>query len=1483
MKYRNNNSKRANPRAKLACSANTAASRRLKRTSLLLLAIVSVCVYGLAVADEPAPKDQTANSATIDTLNEQQFAQAYADRIKPLVKQYCADCHSPELAEADLDLTAFASVADARQHSQAFLKIAEMLDSQQMPPVDAKQPSDAERAELRAWVRRLLKEEARRYAGDPGPVVLRRLSNAEYTYLIRDLTGVASLEPAKEFPVDGAAGEGFTNAAVGLVMSPALLAKYLDAGKDVAAHAMLLPDGIEFSPGATPRDWTEQMLQGIRALYNRYTVSQQESHVTLQGIALDTNGGGRLPVERYFEATLAERDALTKGTKTTEAVARERSLSPKYLASLWKLMTAEPPTEGKPNDAALLLDPLRARWKTARPEDAVALAADVARWQQALWRFTSVGHIGKVGGPKSWAEAVSPLTARQDFKFKIPPAADGKEVVFYLAASDAGDGNEHDYVVWERPRLVAPGRPDLPLRDLRGVIAELTKHRQEVFDTTAKCLAAAAEANLSKTPVEVPKLAEKHGVNAQALEAWLDFLGISASGPVKLGPALTQKAKTLSGYEFISAWVGNDALSLVANSSDQHVRIPGNMAPHSVAVHPAPTQQIGAAWRSPIAGSLTIEGVAQHAHPECGNGVEWTVEVRRGSTRQRLAAGIAHGGAPVPFGPIKNVAVRPGDVVVMRVGPREANHSCDLTLIDLALDDGEHKWRLSSDVSPNLLAGNPHADASGRPDIWTFFSEPNGADAGPVLPANSLLARWQVTESAEEKAKLAGEIQSLLQNGPGERPKDSPDVALYHQMSSLSGPLFSAALRAQAAKAVDPNEKPAAAASNQPAWGIDPQLFGKHPSGAAVDPASLCVQAPAVIEVRLPGELVQGADLVTTGYLHPANGAEGSAQLRVATEKPENTGGLLPSVKTETQVAGAWTSDNRRLSHATPILVNEGSAARRRFEAAFAEHRHWFPAGMCYTKIVPVDEVVTLTLFYREDDALSRLMLDDAEAAQLNRLWDNLHYVSRDALTLVDAFEQLMQFATQDADPSVFAPMRGPINARADAFRKLLVDTEPRHVDAAIAWAAKAYRHPLSPAEEKNLRDLYRALRDEEIPHDEAIRLLLARVMVSPAFLYRSEKTGPFVASAESALAAGSLARANKISDAELATRLSFFLWSTAPDKELLDVAASGKLSDPQVLIAQTRRMLKDERVRRMAIEFGCQWIHIYEFADHDEKSEATFPTFNVLRGAMYEESIRFLTDLFQRDGSILEVLDADHTFLNASLAEHYGIPGVDGKDWRRVDGMKAHGRGGILGMATTLSKQSGASRTSPILRGNWVCEVLLGEKLPKPPKNVPVLPETVPQGLTERQLIEQHSSVAACAKCHVRMDPFGFALEGFDAIGRTRPRGEGHPPVNTLAKLVGGREIDGLAGLRDYLLNTRRDDFVRQFCKKLLGYSLGRGLQLSDEPLVEEMQANLKANGYRFNVAVETIVQSPQFRMIRAMEDEVTQATLPTEKGSEP
>jgi hypothetical protein len=1418
----------------------------------------------------------------------------YAASARPILKEYCLGCHSTEKHKGDLDLERFTSFAEVLKHPRVWQGVVEQIGLGEMPPKDKPQPAPAEREQLLAWVNAALDAAAEARAGDPGPVVLRRLNNAEYTYTLRDLTGVVSLDPAKEFPADSASGEGFMNVGNSLVMSPALMTKYLDAAKDIAAHAVLLPDGIAFSPSTSQRDWAEEKLAAIREFYGRHSINGGGSAVNLQGIKFDTKDGGVIPLRKYLEATLELREApglarqdgrprnssrAMLGTPTTRIRQLAADLNAKYLGLLWAAFNDIKPS--------IVFDPIRTQWRAAKPADVDALTLSIAQWQQTLWRFTQVGHIGKRDGPKAWQVPVVPVASAREVRVKLPSAPAGQDVTLYLSASDAGDGNENDFAVWENPRLVAAGRADLPLRDVRSAVAALNTHREMIFLNAEKSLAAATEVSGWLDNHGVAQLAQKHGVDAVALAAWLDVLGMGA-GQARIESHLTGKMESAQGYDFIKGWTGADALSVVANSSDQHVRIPGNMKPHSVAVHPSPKLRVIVGWRSPVATTLRVEGAVQHAHPECGNGVAWLVELRRGGSRQRLASGTSHGSREARFGPLENLAVQPGDVMAVVVSPREGNHSCDLTAVDFKLSDGTRIWNLAKDISPNILAGNPHADGLGNAAVWHFYSEPDkGGGAEPVLPTGSLLAKWQSSARAEEKQMLAGELQQLLAGGAAGLAKDSPDAALYRQLTSLNGPLLSSILRGSRREEA-PSEirnRQHLVASVATSYGLDPTLFGKHPNGATVDTSSLCVRAPSILEVRLPADLAEGGEFVATATLHQETSREGSVQMQALTTKPAAFGLTAGAVK-EQGGKSTWSDGERPVVSDTPILVVDGSAARQRIEGALDEFRQLFPAALCYTKIVPVDEVVTLTLYHREDDHLRRLMLDATEIAQLEKLWAELHYVSHDALKLVDAYEQLWQYATQDADPSAFEPLRQPIKRRADEFRQLLADTQPAHLDGVLKFAEGAYRRPLTTAEQDELRGLYRKLRAEELAHDQAIRLTLARTLVAPAFLYRAEqpvdgdKPGP-------------------VTDSELATRLSYFLWSSAPDGELSAVAASSKLRDPDVLVAQTRRLLKDPRVRRLATEFACAWLHVYDFDELGEKSERHFPTFAGLRRAMYEETIRFFTDLFQNDGSVLNIIDADHTFLNAELAKHYGMEkmfndsgGTNGapsiarqggdeaflgpsdarrsteSGWRRVEGVKQFGRGGILAQATTLAKQSGASRTSPILRGNWLCEVLLGEKLPRPPKDVPRLPEDeATESLTVRQLTEKHSSDPKCYGCHRRIDPYGYSLEAYDAIGRFREKDLGDRALDVKTKVMDGSEIDGLDGLRHYLLTTRRDAFLKQFCRKLLGYSLGRGVLLSDAPLLSEMREQLKKHDFKISAALETIVRSKQFREIRGRE----------------
>jgi hypothetical protein len=1383
--------------------------RRGDRASRFLLVAASwLLALGWSVSRALAAEEKAGNAPVPADLDRE-----LRQLVRPLLDRYCAKCHSSEEPEGDIDLQRFTSLAEARRGVPTWRKVAEALSKGEMPPPEARQPKPEDRRALRGWVGRYLDFEAKQSAGDPGRVLMRRLSNVEYTRTIRDLTRVP-LDPAREFPQDGAAGEGFTNTGDALVMSPALLGKYLDAAKEVAAHAVTLPDGFRFSRAATRRDWTDELVADIRRLYDRFA-----------------DKDGKLPLEAYLAATIELRGRLAAGPVRQgdiDGLAAARGLSPEYLGSLWETLGGN---ESR-NRIGGPLDDIRSRWKAAGPGDVAALAGAIRTWQGALWRFNSVAYAFD----GTWQAPVQPLAHESTLRKPFPEALSSDEVVLYLSAGDAGDGHDGDLVVWRSPRLERPGRPPLLLRDVRGLTQYLAARRRDVLGATDKYLAAAAEAPAGCDRAKIAALARAQGVPADALTAWLDYLGLAGEAPVRIDGYLTEKMTRGGGYEFVQAWRTGELPSLVANSSNQEVNIPGRLRPHGIVVHPSPSRSVAIGWRSPIVGQVRIVATVADAHGGCGNGVTWSIELRRGGMRRRLAAGAFGDGQKAAIAPI-NLGVQAGDLISLVVGPRDGNHGCDTTEVDLDINESGadgRRWSLAPDVSGDLLAGNPHADRQGHPDIWHFYSEPVG-DRGfqPVVPAGSMLARW-LEASRAEKARLAGEVQRLLTSPapPAGKDKDHADAVLYRQARSLDGPLFGPLAASWDARS-SPGAGPAGPGK---AWGLDPGWFGRSVGGQPVDAESLGVAAPSVIEVRLPGDLAAGREFVVSGVLESRAGGEGSVQLEL-TDRPaprESLGRLRPGV---------------------PIVVHRASRAEARLLAAMEQFRRVFPAALCFRQIIPVDEVVTAIQFFRSDEPFARLMLDDAGRARLDRGWDELHYVSQDGIRVYQTFDQMLGFASQENQTAKVEAWRPPITAAYEAAIKVQAASEPKHLEALLAFAARAYRRPLSDREKDDLRALYRKLRTEELGHDDAFRLVLARVLVSPEFLYRVERPGP-----------GGDPR--PVSDWELASRLSYFLWASMPDDELTRLAAAGRLGDPDVLAAQARRMVRDQKARGLATEFACQWLDVRDFDTHDEKSERHFPTFAKVRPDLYEEAVRFFADLFARDGSILELLDADHTFLNESLAMHYGIPGVTGPEWRRVDGVKARGRGGVLALGAILAKQSGASRTSPILRGNWLLESLLGERLPKPPKNVPQLPddEAATDGLTVRQLVEKHRGAASCAACHSRIDPFGFALEAYDPIGRLRQKDLGDRPVDTRAELKDGTRFEGLDGLKDYLLARRKEEFRRQFCRKLLGYALGRAVQLSDEPLIDEMLRRLGASGDRFSAALETIVRSKPFRYHRGL-----------------
>jgi len=532
--------------------------------------------------------------------------------------------------------------------------------------------------------------------------------------------------------------------------------------------------------------------------------------------------------------------------------------------------------------------------------------------------------------------------------------------------------------------------------------------------------------------------------------------------------------------------------------------------------------------------------------------------------------------------------------------------------------------------------------------------------------------------------------------------------------------------------------------------------------------------------------------------------------------------------------------------------------------------------------------------YFRDDRPLYELVLDASQRRRLDTLWNELDFIT---LAPVRQFKQFIWF--ERAEPPSFmataefnafrsededvtseekiaqladvylAKAREVTNETAlevvrDYFDRMDANVrglerakaaaEPGHLNALMALAARAYRRPLTKAESDDLLGFYRSLRDQHLSHEEAIRDTLTSVLMSPYFCYRVD-TLP-----DSKASTGDV---RPLSDYELASRLSYFLWSSMPDEELMRHAAAGDLHEPAVIVGQARRMVQDGRVRHLATEFAGNWLDIRRFEEHNAVDRERFPEFtNELREAMFEEPIRFVQDIIQRNGSVLDFLYGNYTFVNAVLARHYGMPEPPEGSWVRIDEAQKYARGGLLPMSAFLTKNAPGLRTSPVKRGYWIVHRLLGEYIPAPPPNVPVLPtdETKLGDLTLRETLEQHRANPACASCHAKFDAFGLAFEGYGPVGETRDRDLAGRKVETNATFPDGSSGAGLDGLRGFMRTRGQPEFVDNLCRELLVYALGRSLLRSDEPLVAGMRTDLTTGDYTFGQLVRDIVTSRQF-----------------------
>ena len=634
---------------------------------------------------------------------------------------------------------------------------------------------------------------------------------------------------------------------------------------------------------------------------------------------------------------------------------------------------------------------------------------------------------------------------------------------------------------------------------------------------------------------------------------------------------------------------------------------------------------------------------------------------------------------------------------------------------------------------------------------------------------------------------------------------------------------------------------------------------------------------------------------------------------------------LAPTVVTRESSATSRMAAARKRGNDPELVVPADPADRARYEAAFAQFADLFPDAFYITERARVyldaekeqenagrllsAGLHSMTGYFRDDRPLYDLILDDAGRRELDRLWDEFDMVAsvpQRMHTSMVWFERTDSAYLRDPEFDPYRPedksIHTPEKLRsladlylAKAVRNHVSDTaqqairdhfaivttniarvghlrtsaEPAQIEALERFAARAYRRPLSEPERQDLRAFYRESRTANgLDHEEALRDCVARVLLSPNFLFRMdlvEAAGRSASTTAGHRTPDGPIPSRPLSDLALASRLSFFLWSSQPDDRLQALARDGTLHQPKVLRAELRRLLQDPHARNFVTEFAGNWLDFRRFEQINSVDRDRFPAFNNdLRAAMFEEPLRFVLDVVQQDRAVTDLLYARDTFVNGPLAKHYGIePAPTGTNtWVHVADARAAGRGGLLPMAAFLTANSPGLRTSPVKRGNWVVKRILGERIPPPPAVVPELPKDEKSlgTLTLREALAQHRQRSGCRECHARFDSFGLVFESFGPVGERRTLDLGGHPVDTRAEFPGGTRGEGLDGLVRYIHEHRENDFIDNLCRKLLAYGLGRTLIISDEPLIQTMRTRLKSDHNRFSSLIETVVTSPQF-----------------------
>jgi hypothetical protein len=561
------------------------------------------------------------------------------------------------------------------------------------------------------------------------------------------------------------------------------------------------------------------------------------------------------------------------------------------------------------------------------------------------------------------------------------------------------------------------------------------------------------------------------------------------------------------------------------------------------------------------------------------------------------------------------------------------------------------------------------------------------------------------------------------------------------------------------------------------------------------------------------------------------------------------------------------------------LLGDPASAGYRAFRAGIAEYlalmppnshgeanpadKDPVPAPFDNTYNSPEHDAFVINVKYqRTDPFFTNNIVDGEDRARLDHAWTDLfgswpyhdaylgmlvdHYKLTSASRKIDE----MTPAAIAALPADIKPHVRTLRAHYDSVTSAMKRAEPGHVTDAIAFASRAWRRPLTPTERTSLRGFYTSSRTTlKLDHDAAIRALIARILMSPAFLYRLENAP---ADTETAL-----------NDWEMASRMSFFLWSSLPDDELRRAAAAGELRNPDQLARQVKRMTGDPKARRIATEFFGQWLGFYHFDQYRGVDTGRFPEFTEeVKASMYDEAVSTFEYLVRAERPVKEILHADYAFLNKPLAAFYGIDApVTSKDKvERIENARAFDRGGALRLGSVLTTTSAPLRTSPVKRGDWILRRILSTPTPPPPADAGTLPadDKTFNGLTLRERLTQHKRNAQCASCHLRIDPLGFPLEGFDAVGRKRQTYTDGKPVDVIGEFRDKTTIVGADGLLTYL-NGQGNQVRKTLSRKMLGYALGRNPHASDRRLITDM---VGAGGdASFSELAIRIVTSRQFR----------------------